>query len=229
MRAAKPPMTMLDMCRGLITTTEGDEVVVRDASLDASGRADMGLTEHLASARSTKGVTLKLFRISIAVGMIAAAAAMATSAVAGTAAKPKIVPFTASFAGKAVVTVTDQVVDISTTGAGVGTPLLMGAAKITGVGTGSTVGVGADNPCVPFTGTGSMTGVKGKLTFKLVQGSQACGDEAQQMFTVTGRATVTGGAGRLAKAKGPLKLTGTYDRGAGTFNAKLAGKLTLPK
>ncbi len=172
---------------------------------------------------------MKLFRISIAAGMIVAAAVMATSAVAGTAAQSKIVPFTASFAGKAVVTVTDQVVDISATGAGAGTPLGMGAAKITGVGKGSTAGVGVDNPCVQFTGTGSMTGVKGKLTFNVVQGSQACGDETQQQFTVTGRATVVKGTGKLAKAKGTLKLTGTYDRGAGTFTAKFSGKLTLPK
>ena len=172
---------------------------------------------------------MRLFRISFAAGMIAAAVAMATSAVAGTAAQSKIVPFTASFKGAAAVTVTDQVASISTTGAGVGTVALMGAAKLTGAGTGSTAGVGADNPCVEFTGTGSMTGVKGKLTFKVVQGSQGCGDETGQSFTVAGRATVIKGTGRLAKAKGTLKLTGTYDRGAGTFTAKFTGKLTLPK
>ena len=154
---------------------------------------------------------------------------MAAPAVAGPATAPKIVPFAATFAGKTVVTVTDQVANISTNGAGVGTPLVMGVAKVVGVGTGSTVGVGADNPCVPFTGTGSMTGVKGKLIFKVTPGAQSCGDETQQNFAITGRAVVTGGTGKLAKAKGTLKLTGTYDRAAGTFTAKFAGKLTLPK
>lgn len=174
---------------------------------------------------STKGVTLTLLRTSIVAGSLATVAIMATAAVAGAAAQPKIVPFTANFKGNAVVTVTDQVATISTTGAGLGTTVLMGAGKITGKGTGDA----SQQPCVPFTGTGSMTGVKGKLTFKVVPGSQGCGDEGGKFFAVTGRATVTGGAGKLAKAKGTLKLTGSYDRDAGTFAVKFAGKLTLPK
>jgi hypothetical protein len=156
--------------------------------------------------------------------MLAVAAVCAGSATAGSAAT-KIVPFTASFKGNATVTVTDQVASISTTGAGVGSPLLMGAAKITGTGTGDA----SQQPCVPFTGTGSMVGTKGKLFFKVVPGSQGCGDEAGQSFTVTGHALVTKGTGKLLKAKGTLKLTGTYDRGAGTFTVKFTGKLTLPK
>ena len=163
---------------------------------------------------------------------VAAAVAIAVicgSAAAGVSATTKVVPFTAKFSGNAVVSVSDTVVTISANGAGVGSPLLLGVAKVTGAGTGSTTGVGADQPCVPWTGTGSMTGTKGKLTFKVLQGSQSCGDETQQSFTVLGRATVLTGTGKLAKAKGALKITGTYDRSAGTFTAKFTGNLTVPK
>ena len=46
------------------------------------------------------------------------------------------------------------------------------------------------------------------------------------MFSIVGKAQVTKATGTLAKAKGTLKVTGVYDRGAGTFSAKLSGKLT---
>ena len=72
-----------------------------------------------------------------------------------------------------------------------------------------------------------MTGTGGtKLTFKVVSGTRGCGDEAGEVFSLTGRATVISATGKLAKAKGSLKLTGVYDRGHGTFTVKFTGTLT---
>lgn len=162
------------------------------------------------------------FRSAIMAALFTVAAVSAGSALAGTTGSTKIVKFNASYTGAAVVKVTDQVADISTTGAGKGTPI--GAGKITGKGTGDAAG----RPCVPFTGTGSITGPKkAKINFKMASGSQGCGDEAGEVFSVVGRAIVTGGAGAFKKAKGTLKLTGIYDRNEGTFAVKFTGKLTV--
>ena len=69
-------------------------------------------------------------------------------------------------------------------------------------------------PCVPWSGPGTMTGAGGKLNFTVLSGAQGCGDEAGQVFSVVGKAKVTSATGKLAKATGTLKLTGTYDRSA---------------
>ncbi len=67
-----------------------------------------------------------------------------------------------------------------------------------------------------------MTGTAGtKLTFKVAPGSTGCGDEGGQIFSITGKAIVVKGTGKLAKAKGTLKFTGVYDRGAGTFTRQV--------
>jgi hypothetical protein len=79
---------------------------------------------------------------------------------------------------------------------------------------------------VPFTGTGSMTGTAGSLTFKVNPGSSGCGDSDGQLFSVSGKATVLKGTGKLAKVKGTLKMTGTYDRTSGAFSVKFSGALT---
>ena len=157
-----------------------------------------------------------------AVGILAAAALLAGVAAAATASEAATsVPFTAKFAGAAVVRVNGDVADITANGSGKGT--LLGASKITGKG----VGDSSAQPCVPFTGTGSMVGTaKTKLTFKVVPGSAGCGDEAGQVFSISARATVLKGTGKLANVRGKLKITGVYDRGKGTFSVKFAGTLT---
>jgi hypothetical protein len=145
------------------------------------------------------------------------ATVVAGAALAGTA---KTIAFSAKYAGTAVTKVTDNVVDISANGTGTGS--LIGAGKITGKGTGDS----SAQPCVPFTGTGSITGAKGTLAFKVIPGSNGCGDEDGQVFSITARATVLKATGALAKAKGSLKFTGVYNRGAGTFSVKVTGTLT---
>jgi hypothetical protein len=132
----------------------------------------------------------------------------------------KVVPFTAKYSGTAVTKQTDSIVDISANGTGTAT--LIGAGKVTGLGKGDS----SVRPCVPFNGTGSMTGPGGVLTFKVNPGSAGCGDDSGQLFSITGKALVIKATGKLAKAKGTLKMTGTYDRSSGAFSVKFSGSLT---
>ena len=159
----------------------------------------------------------------IAVGWLGALAALAFAALApaGGAATSKPVAFSASYSGIAAVQVNGDIANISANGTGTGT--LLGSGKIAGTGTGDST----QQPCVPFTGPGSLTGTAGtKLTFTVASGSQGCGDEQGQVFSVVGKATVTKGTGKLAGAHGTLKFTGVFDRGAGTFSVKFKGTLT---
>ncbi len=159
----------------------------------------------------------------IATGLALAGAAIVTTfAAAGTVKPVKTVAFTASYSGTAVVQVTNSTGDISANGTGTGTTI--GTSTITGKGTADT----SVQPCAPFTGPGTMTAANGtKVAFTVVSGSQGCGDEQGEVFSLSGKASVTSGAGKLAKAKGTLKFSGVYDRGAGTFTVKFTGKLTL--
>lgn len=163
-------------------------------------------------------------RIRMVVAVLAAVAmtaAIAGVASAGPSASTKRVTFSAKYSGKAVVNVIDDVANITANGTGTGR--VIGAGKVSGKGKGNT----AVRPCVPFTGLGTMTGTgRTKLTFRVVSGSRGCGDEEGQVFSLSGRATVVSATGKLAKAKGSLKLTGVYDRGRGTFTVKFTGTLT---
>ena len=93
---------------------------------------------------------------------------------------------------------------------------------VTGLGTGDS----SVQPCVPFNGTGSMRGPYGVITFKVNPGTAGCGDDAGQLFSITGKAAVIKATGKLAKAKGTLKMTGIYDRSSGAFSIKFSGSLT---
>ena len=153
--------------------------------------------------------------LTTAAAVIAAATVVTGAALAGT--TSKTLAFKATFSGTATTQATDNVVSISASGAGKGT--VIGAAKITGTGTGDS----SQQPCVPFAGTGKMTGPGGTLTFKVIPGSQGCGDEAGQVFSVSGKATVLKGTAKLRKAKGTLRMTGVYDRSSGAFSVKFTG------
>jgi hypothetical protein len=158
-------------------------------------------------------------KLGIATAFAVAAVAVATASALAT--TSKLVPFAAKYSGTAVVQVNDQVADITATGKGTGT--LLGTGKIAGTGKGDT----SQQPCVPFTGPGSLVGTGGKLLFTVIAGSTGCGDEGGQVFSIVGKAKVTKGTGKLLKAKGTLKFTGVYDRGAGTFSVKFKGTLTF--
>ncbi len=144
--------------------------------------------------------------------------AMAVASAAATAVKKPIV-FTGKYAGTATTQAADNVVTITANGTGLATKI--GAGKVTGAGKGDS----SQQPCVPFTGTGKISGPKGTLIFKVNPGSSGCGDEAGQLFSVSGKATVLKGTGLLAKRKGTLKMTGTFDRSSGAFTVKFTGKL----
>ena len=161
-------------------------------------------------------------RFGIATAGVIATAALAAGAAtaASSAGSVTAVPFKASYAGTAVVKVDGNVADITANGKGKGTPI--GVSTITGKGKGDS----SVQPCVPFTGTGALVGLgKTKLTFKVVPGSSGCGDEGGQVFSISAKATVIKGYGKLANVRGKLKITGVYDRGKGTFTAKFAGTL----
>jgi len=140
-------------------------------------------------------------------------------ALAATPAKAKPVAFVGTYSGTAVTNANGTTVAITANGTGTGT--MIGAGKITGTGTGDT----SQQPCVPFTGVGKMSGAGGTIIFKVVPGSSGCGDQDGVNFTISGKATVLKATGKLLKRKGTLRLTGTYDRSSGAFTAKFRGSL----
>jgi hypothetical protein len=150
------------------------------------------------------------------VGFAVLAVAVATAASA--AVKP--IAFTARYTGTATTQAADNVVTINANGTGKG--LLLGAGKVTGLGTADS----SQRPCVPFLGTGKMTGAGGTIIFKVKPGTSGCGDDAGAFFTISGKATVLKATGKLAKRKGTLKMSGTYDRNSGAFSIKFSGSLT---
>jgi hypothetical protein len=151
-------------------------------------------------------------------GAATAVTVLVTGAFAATTVVKKV-PFTAKYNGTAVTQQTDNTVAITANGSGSGT--LIGAGKVTGLGKGDS----SVRPCVPFNGTGSMKGPGGVITFKVNPGTAGCGDDSGQLFSITGKASVLKATGKLAKAKGTLKLTGTYDRSSGAFSVKFSGTL----
>jgi hypothetical protein len=163
-------------------------------------------------------------RFTIRIGAVAAVAAAAASvaAAASGATAPKSVAFTGTYAGTATAQQVGSTANLAANGTGKGT--LLGAGTITGTGTADT----SQQPCSPFWGPGTMSGAAGaKLSFTVTTTSRGCGDEQGQTFSLTGKANVTKGTGKLAKAHGTLRFSGVYDRSAGTFSVKFTGTLAM--
>jgi hypothetical protein len=167
----------------------------------------------------TKGDTMQRFRIPLAVAATAlAAAALAATGFAATA---KPVAFTATFTGKAVVKSTGDAAQI-TAATATGTSKAFGRLALAGKG----AGIKSD-PCPLFGGPATITTKLGKINFVIAPtGGSACTDEAQQQFTISGKATIKGGTLKYRKAKGYFKFAGSYDRGTGGFSVKFVGTLT---
>jgi len=161
---------------------------------------------------------LKKFRISIVA--LAVVALMGVTAAAALASAQAKVVFAAKYSGNATTKVDGNTATISATGTG--TASQIGAGSITGLGTGDT----SQQPCIPFTGTGTMKGSGGTITFKVIPGSNACGDEGGHNFTITSHLAVLKATGKLAKTKGTLRMTGTYSHDDGSFSVKVSGTLT---
>jgi hypothetical protein len=166
---------------------------------------------------------MKTFRVAAVIAaLVTISAVLVGSALAAGVHAAKIVAFTASYSGTATTKATDGVADIVANGAGKGT--IIGASKLSGAGKGDA----SAQPCVPFAGPGTLVGAKGtKLAFTVLTGSQGCGDEGGHVFSISGKAKITKGYGKLAKARGTLKFTGVYDRDQGTFSVKFKGSVTL--
>jgi hypothetical protein len=158
---------------------------------------------------------LTSFTLLVAVAMLAAAFASTASS----ATKPIKIAFTGSYSGQASTLANGGTVTISAKGNGSGT--LIGAGAINASGTGDST----QQPCVPFGGTGTITGAKGTISFKASPGATGCGDEGGHNFTVKVYLVVTKATGKLAKAKGTLRGIGTYNRDDGSFQVKLTGTL----
>jgi len=133
--------------------------------------------------------------------------------------KPVVIVFSGSYSGQATTKVDGDTATIVANGNGKST--LLGAGAIGGQGTADT----SQQPCIPFAGTGTLKGAGGTLTFKMVSGSSGCGDEGGHIFTISAHFAALKATGKLAKAKGTLKMTGVYSHDDGSFTVKLSGKL----
>jgi hypothetical protein len=162
---------------------------------------------------------VKRFRTSILAAAVVALLAASSASALGT----KKIVFSGTYAGQASTQVSGSTATIAATGTGKGT--LIAAGKIVGNGTGDT----SQQPCVPFVGTGTISGSGGTIAFKLIPGSTGCGDEGGHTFAITAHLTVVKATGKLAKAKGTLKLTGVFNHDDGSFSVKVSGTLTKPK
>lgn len=151
-----------------------------------------------------------------AVAAAKAKAAAAAKAKSGSAS----LAFAGKYAGQASTKVTGTNAAIVANGTGTGN--LVGAGKVSGTGSADT----SQQPCSPFTGTGTITGAKGTISFSVPTGSSGCGDDGGHIFTLKGTFTVTGTTGAVAGAKGSLRFTGVYSRDAGTFSINVSGNLT---
>jgi hypothetical protein len=157
--------------------------------------------------------------------VLAVAALAATAVSTADAAKPKpkkgaVIAFVGSYSGQASTLVNGSTVTISAKGTGNGT--LVGSGALNASGTGDS----SQQPCVPFAGTGTITGAGGTINFAANPGASGCGDEGGHNFTVKALLKVTSATGKLAGRKGTLKAIGTYSRDDGTFTVKLTGNLT---
>jgi hypothetical protein len=159
--------------------------------------------------------TIRLTTTAVALAIIVAATATAAFG----AASGKVV-FAAKYSGNATTKIDGSNAAISATGTGLASQI--GLGSIAGLGAGDT----SQQPCIPFTGTGKMTGKSGTVTFKVVPGSNGCGDEGGHNFTITSKLAVVSATGKLAKAKGTLRMTGTYSHDDGSFTVKVSGTLT---
>ncbi len=163
---------------------------------------------------------MKKLSIVSVLAVMTAGALVTGVALASTSTMKKVVPFVGTFSGTATTQAADTTVTINANGTGKAT--LLGAGKVTGAGTADS----SQRPCVPFTGTGKITGPGGTLIFKVNPSSVGCGDDSGQLFSISGKAAVLKATGKLKKAKGTLKMSGTYDRSSGAFTVKFKGSLT---
>ena len=112
------------------------------------------------------------------------------------------------------------------------------APTITATGTGSNMGLtsmtgkGSSAPqaqCNPFQGSGVLSGGGNTLNIEFASSSEACADSdaAPANVAINGSATITGGTGKYAGAKGTLKATGSFAIKSTTAGSKESSALTI--
>lgn len=148
----------------------------------------------------------------------------------------KTVAFTGHYTGKVSLLIDNTGTSASakiTSVTGSGTGTLVGASKVKGSGSSKTTSTECP---IPFTGTGSITGAKGKITFSVTESkSSGCssGDSGAVKVTFSGVAVATGGTGVAKGATGSLKFKGTVNlagsKGAtsGSYKVTLSGTLKV--
>ena len=196
--------------------------VVAASALAAAPAAGTACTKAGAKAKAGKANLVCTKKGKKLVWAVAAAKPAAKPA-AQPAATPAGSAFNASFSGQAAVKQSGSAINILVSG-------VAGSGNLLGSGTLDGQGVGNSNakPCPVFGGDGSMTAGGDKLTFHVNETSTGCPDDNDQnQITLKGTATVTGGAGKFAKAKGTLSFNGTFDRQKGAMSVTFTGNVSL--
>lgn len=145
----------------------------------------------------------------------------------------KTVQFTGHYTGTASLLIVNDSATGSVSGSGTGT--LIGASKVAGSGSTGTATATCPSP-IPFSGTGSLTGAAGKITFTVIRSqSSGCssGESGSVTITFSGVLDATGGTGVARGASGHLSFKGTMHLGnttghqSGSYKVTLHGSLTV--
>jgi hypothetical protein len=110
-----------------------------------------------------------------------------------------------------------------------GSATLRGRGRLIGRGTmtGSAHGTFTSRTCVAFTGRAVLRGNPGSLRLK-ARSAQACAAGGDNTVSFSGTATVSGGTGTFAGARGRLSFRGTFDRATGRVQVSLSGAIRYP-
>ena len=87
---------------------------------------------------------------------------------------------------------------------------------------GSAHGTFTSQTCVTFSGRAVLRGKTGSLRLRARRG-QACAARGDNSVSFSGTATVAGGSGTFAGARGRLSVRGTFDRPTGSVRVTLSG------
>ena len=87
---------------------------------------------------------------------------------------------------------------------------------------GSAHGTFTSQTCVTFSGRAVLRGKTGSLRLR-ARRAQACAAGGGNSVSFSGAATVTGGTGTFAGARGRLSFSGSFDRTTGSVRVSLGG------
>jgi hypothetical protein len=107
-----------------------------------------------------------------------------------------------------------------------GSASLRGRGRLIGPGTmsGSAHGTFASQTCVRFRGSAMLRGKTGSLRLR-ARNANACAASGGNSVSFSGTATISGGTGTFAGARGRLAFRGVFDRATGGVRLSLRGVL----